>query len=187
MPDRLKPALPFLYALCLCALLSLVVAGRAEAHAALLASDPLDGAQLSLQPAAVELRFNEPVRPLMLRVLDRHGTTIASLAGEAPVAQVLRVALPAGGDGVYLASWRVASADDHPVAGSLSWRVGTLGANAGAPVAIGAFAFHTGGRNDTSCSTAASAWRTPSDVRRAAPWPVNAVQPMRNGIFVVLQ
>ncbi len=129
MPDRLKPALPFLYALCLCALLSLVVAGRAEAHAALLASDPLDGAQLSLQPAAVELRFNEPVRPLMLRVLDRKGTTIASLAAGAPVTQSLRVTLPAGGDGVYLASWRVASADDHPVAGSLSWRVGTAGAD----------------------------------------------------------
>lgn len=138
MPDRLKPALPFLYALCLCALLSLVVAGRAEAHAALLASDPLDGAQLSLQPAAVELRFNEPVRPLMLRVLDRKGTTIASLAAGAPVTQSLRVTLPAGGDGVYLASWRVASADDHPVAGSLSWRVGTAGADTGAPVAIAA-------------------------------------------------
>ena len=82
MPDRLKPALPFLYALCLCALLSLVVAGRAEAHAALLASDPLDGAQLSLQPAAVELRFNEPVRPLMLPAFGNASGVVLPSAGD---------------------------------------------------------------------------------------------------------
>lgn len=102
-------------------------APRAVAHAVLLGSEPADGAVLAAAPAVLELRFNEPVTPLVLRVLDARGAPLAGLATDTPAATTLRVPLPAVGDGAYLASWRVASADAHPVAGSLVWRVGTDG------------------------------------------------------------
>ena len=111
----------------LAALAGLWSAG-ALAHAELLGSNPVDGARLETAPSEVELRFNEPVTPLSVKLFSRSATP-ATL--RAPASDVLRLALPAGlGDGHYTLSFRVTSLDSHPVAGSIAFSVGKGGAPA---------------------------------------------------------
>ncbi|MFZ4408173.1 MAG: copper resistance CopC/CopD family protein [Paracraurococcus sp.] len=100
------------------------------AHAALLASEPADGASLAAAPAAVILRFDEPVTPLALRLA---GPGLGAVPLPAP-GKTLRVGLPPGlGEGVYVVSWRVTSADGHPVAGALAFGVGRAAVPAAMP------------------------------------------------------
>jgi copper transport protein len=106
------------------ALLSVGVASPARAHATLVASDPADGAVVAAPPARFTLSFNEPVSPLVLRlvrpdgaaeVLQAPGGRKASLVIEAPAG------LP---HGTHVLSWRVVSLDGHPVGGSIVFSVG---------------------------------------------------------------
>lgn len=115
-------------------ILAAVLAGWTKtgmAHAMLVASEPADGAALAVAPGEIVLRFNEPVMPVALRVLDAAGSTLA-VAPPPPLSDsVVRATLPAAlPAGAYLASWRVVSADSHPVGGSFAF---TIGPSAGAP------------------------------------------------------
>ncbi len=106
--------------------LLLLLPGEAAAHSMLLSSVPPDGAVLSSPPARIELRFNEPVVPVALRVIDATGTTLhgpegAHATGDTGVAFDLPAPLA---DGRYVVSYRVVSADTHPVAGSIVFAVG---------------------------------------------------------------
>lgn len=97
--------------------------GVALAHAALVSSDPPDGAVLAAAPPHLALTFNEPVSPLVLRLVDDRGQATAlsyRLAG----ATVLIDAPGAIGEGSHALSWRVISADGHPVGGSVVFSVG---------------------------------------------------------------
>lgn len=98
--------------------------GDAFAHAALVASDPADGAVLDQAPPSIALRFNEPVNPIAIRLRDRSGTSTslsATTAGE-----TVRAALPVGlPHGAYLVSFRVTSLDSHPVGGTLAFSIGS--------------------------------------------------------------
>jgi copper transport protein len=113
--------------------------GPAGAHAVLVESSPVDGAALDRMPATARLTFDEPIAPISAQLVGPAGTTDlpASVSGA-----VLELALPpdlaAGG---YVLSWRVTSADSHPVAGALAFGVG----GAAAPVASAA-----GGRWQTA-------------------------------------
>lgn len=96
----------------------------AGAHAELLSSDPPDRARLQTAPTSVELRFNEPVTPLSMKLFS---SATAPVVLEAPVAAsaVLRLPLPAElPDGAYTLSFRVTSLDSHPVGGSIAFSVG---------------------------------------------------------------
>src|SRR4030095_9115429 len=95
-----------------------VTAAPAAAHASLLDSDPADGTTLRRAPAAVTLRFSEPVSMTLggVRVLAAGG-------GDARVGRVghpggdpnaVQVALPGDLHGLYLVSWRGVSAGAHP-------------------------------------------------------------------------
>ena len=118
------------------ALFALVLAlwaGGAAAHAVLLETDPADGARLSAAPAAVVLRFNESVAPVSARLVTASGAlhaqgTLSGLGFGYPIEIPLPAALAAGGHYVV---WRVASADTHPIAGTLAFSVG--GADPPAP------------------------------------------------------
>lgn len=108
-------------------LLALVVAllagGRASAHAQLVAADPAAGAILAEAPAVAVLTFSEPVRPLAVRWFPPRGDPVEAT----PVAEGARLSVPlpsGGGTGTFLLSWRVASADGHPVGGSHAFSVG---------------------------------------------------------------
>lgn len=107
-------------------------AAPAGAHATLLASTPASGAVLPTTPAEVVLAFSEPVRPVSggVTVLAPDGTQASArprVRGDTVV-----VPLRAGrATGSYLVSFRVVSADNHPVGGSVVFSVGTPSAVTG--------------------------------------------------------
>jgi len=108
-------------------LLAVVTAASAAAHAALLSSDPVPGARFDQAPAEVRLTFSEPVSAATVTVLDGNGSSVT--AGTAEFAdpahrQVTSPLQPALPTGVYVVSWRVVSADSHPVSGAFSFGVG---------------------------------------------------------------
>jgi copper transport protein len=96
---------------------------RAQAHASLIRSEPADRAVVAQPPATLKLTFNEPVSPLVLRLVGPTGEATAltdiNTAGNAIIA-TLPTVLP---QGTYLVSWRVISLDGHPVGGALTFSV----------------------------------------------------------------
>lgn len=110
--------------LALLALCTILLAGsRAEAHAALIAADPAAGSIVAGAPAAATLTFSEPVSPLVARWFR----TDAAPLDAVPQAEGARlvVPLPSGPvTGTLVLSWRVVSADGHPIGGSHVFSVG---------------------------------------------------------------
>ncbi|PWC49736.1 copper resistance CopC/CopD family protein [Azospirillum sp. TSA6c] len=95
------------------------------AHAVLMESMPADGASLDAAPAALSLEFNEPVTPVRIQLLDGQGRDIADPQGALAENNRVRLALPPDlPRGLYVASYRVTSADGHPVAGSFTFGIG---------------------------------------------------------------
>lgn len=118
-------------------LAALVGGGPAHAHAQLVAADPAAGAVVAEAPAAVTLAFSEPVRPLVFRWFPPAGAAAVDAAGAA-MGESVAVPLPANAArGTWLLSWRVVSADGHPVGGSQVFSIGAAtgasGAGAGGP------------------------------------------------------
>jgi copper transport protein len=99
----------------------------AQAHAALVGSDPIEGAVLDRAPAAVSLVFNEPVGPLAFKLFTPDGGTLDPGPVQSIDDLVSIMLPPAAPQGAYLLSWRVVSGDGHPVAGVLSYAVGVAG------------------------------------------------------------
>lgn len=112
------------------ALLALMLssASPAVAHAQLEGTTPEAGAQLDEAPRDVVLRFAEGVRPVPggLRVLAEDGTRVDEARPQSSGSTVTLV-LPPLADGAYVVSWRVVSADGHPVRGAFTFRVGNVG------------------------------------------------------------
>lgn len=128
----------------LCLIVALLGGGRAFAHAQLVTADPAAGAVVSGAPDVVTLTFSEPVRPLAARWFPSGGGVAVSVAPRAE-GERLVVPVPAGiGRGTLLLSWRVVSADGHPVGGSHVFSVGAPTAAADAPVAGSAWAAAAG-------------------------------------------
>lgn len=111
----------------------LAVAPQASAHATVVSTDPADGALLATAPARVTVTYNEAVSLQLgaLRVFAPDGTQVEAgtadhLDGKPETASV---ALKAGlKNGTYVVSWRVISADSHPVRGAWTFSVGTTSA-----------------------------------------------------------
>lgn len=115
--------LRFLARLALVAVGCALLTGPCLAHATLIGSDPAEGSIVATAPGTVRLSFNEPVTPLAFRLFDPAGDSIDLT----PTAQDsdLIVELPtARGEGTYALSWRVASADGHPIGGTSTFSVG---------------------------------------------------------------
>jgi copper transport protein len=108
----------------------------ARAHAVLLETQPASGAVIASAPQAIMLRFNEPVRPISVRVLRAEDETALPLPPVEATDTRLSLPLPQGlPDGSYVLSYRVTSADGHPVAGSFVFSVGAApGTAIGSPV-----------------------------------------------------
>src|SRR5215213_5433147 len=102
----------------------LATANAAHAHASLIRSDPADRTVVAQPPPQLTLTFNEPVSPLALRLVRPNGevvdlknvTASGATIAAAPPTDLLR--------GTHLLSWRVISADGHPVGGALTFSVG---------------------------------------------------------------
>ncbi|MEV6299652.1 copper resistance protein CopC [Actinoplanes sp. NPDC051861] len=109
---------------------TLLAAAPASAHAALVGSDPGNGTIVPDAPNKVTLTFSESVQLLSgkIRVIAPDGSRADQ--GD-PVAAGTQVTVPlraGGGRGTYLVSYRVISADSHPVAGTISYSVGAASA-----------------------------------------------------------
>jgi copper transport protein len=114
----------------LCSLVGLVAAaGPAAAHASLEGGSVEDGQVLEVAPEEVVLDFNQHVTATRsgLRVFDAAGERVdeggtATVGGARDRVQVeLADDLP---DGAYVLTYRVTSADGHPIAGALVFSVG---------------------------------------------------------------
>jgi copper transport protein len=124
-PTSLPSALLTLLA---AALLLGITVQPAAAHAMLVESDPADRSGLPSAPGEVTLTFNEPVEVATdgIRVFDASAQRVdtGSWSGSAPP-EVVGVDLPDGlPDGGYVVTYRVLSADSHPVAGAFTFTVG---------------------------------------------------------------
>lgn len=94
-------------------------------HAVLLETRPAADSIAEPGLATIVLRFNEPVQPVVVRLLDAAGDEPADMNVRA-VDHRVEIELPQPlAEGGYLVSWRVVSADAHPVGGSFRFAVGT--------------------------------------------------------------
>jgi copper transport protein len=117
---RTVPAL----ALALALLELLAPTGPALGHASLVRSEPADRAVVARSPDVVTLTFNEPVTPVALRLVGADGHTIALTDIRSVDATVIARLPEALLQGTHVLSWRVFSADGHPVGGTLAFSVG---------------------------------------------------------------
>lgn len=109
------------------ALLVLLVASPASAHAQLVATSPASGQLVDEAPTVALVRFSEAVQvdDDSLRLHDRRGERVDVGALERrDGGRALEVELPELEDGGYVLTWRVVSLDGHPISGGVSWRVG---------------------------------------------------------------
>jgi copper transport protein len=120
-----RPLFPMFRALIIMVLTVLALAPPApvRAHASLIESLPADGQVVAQTPALVRLRFNEPVSPLVIRLIGKAGEI--AHGGVRTTNQTVEVDLPPGlPEGAYAVSYRIVSADGHPVGGSIVFSVG---------------------------------------------------------------
>ncbi|AYN20703.1 copper resistance CopC/CopD family protein [Alcaligenes aquatilis] len=113
----------------LIALLLLAWVPALHAHASLVASKPDSGTILAQSPRTASLSFNESVSPLLMTLIRPDGSS-EELGDVLMQDQRLELALPPmETEGTYGLSWRVISADGHPVGGTLTFAIGTPSAN----------------------------------------------------------
>src|ERR1700760_1767348 len=103
---------------------SACAATGASAHASLAASEPRDGAVLTQAPKRVELHFNERVTAGAIHLIDATGRLRDGGAVDARAETIAITVPPDLPQGTSIVSYRVISADGHPVAGSVTFSVG---------------------------------------------------------------
>jgi copper transport protein len=105
-------------------LAAIATPNAAFAHAALVTTDPADGAVLAQSPAQFSLIFSEPASPLVLTLVRPDGTPVP-LTSFRLNGQTVEIDNPQTlGSGTHVLSWRVISADGHPVGGSVLFSIG---------------------------------------------------------------
>ncbi len=128
-------------AVVLAALAGVVLAApSAQAHAELEGTSPARGAVLKTQPAAVVFRFGESVEGNFgaVRVFDARGRRVDDNKVFHPGGRGPEVAVglqPHLKDGTYTATYRVISADSHPVSGGVVFTIGHAGTGSARTVA----------------------------------------------------
>lgn len=112
----------------LAAALSVLPAGPALAHSALLSTDPLEGATLDAAPEQVTLVFNEDVAPAFVDGAITVGASLMTAVTATVDAGTVVMAVPSqltqdGAGQPWQVDYRVVSADGHPISGSVSFAV----------------------------------------------------------------
>ena len=103
----------------------LIASPSLYAHAVLLGSTPQADQVLNSPPDEIVLNFNENVGPIFIRLLDLNGAEVGN-AGEWRV-EGNDVFLPLGdtlANSTYILTYRVISADTHPVGSTFVFAVG---------------------------------------------------------------
>jgi copper transport protein len=108
------------------AVLAVGGATPALAHATIAGSDPADSSRLQAAPSKVTMSFSEDVSvgAGFLKVVDGKGNTVSS--GNATTnGRDVSVRMQSGlKDGSYIVSYRIVSADSHPISGAYAFVVG---------------------------------------------------------------
>lgn len=106
----------------------------AAAHASLVSTDPTEGAVLTGPPRSVTLTFDEPVRLSAdgTHLYDASGSELATDTRSVDIA-IITTTRATMAKGTYVLTYRVVSADSHPIAGSLSFSVGAPSETVAAP------------------------------------------------------
>jgi copper transport protein len=117
----------------------LTAAGPAAAHAAPTGAEPVPGSIVGRSPTEVTITFSEAVVPVpgRVQVVAPDGERISgtpTARGAVLRIPVRRAAHPLG---TYLVSYRVISADSHPVGGGLTFSVGAPSARPPEPAGAG--------------------------------------------------
>lgn len=115
-------------------------AGVASAHAAVLSTDPADRSATPQQPATVSVTFSEGVSAGSGGLTIRNGDGARVDEGDSRVSNgtVLSTGLTPGlANGTYVATYRVLSADGHPVSGSFIFGIGVDAVDLGAASGTG--------------------------------------------------
>jgi copper transport protein len=142
-PDRRRSAraAAIVVGLALCATVS-HAATRALLHASLLRSTPAANSHLAKPPDAIRLVFSEQIVPELSQIAlirPDGSSTQLQVANDPHDVHTLvgRVAaLPELTSGRYTVSWRVISADGHPVGGSFIFSVGNPAADTARPTVV---------------------------------------------------
>jgi copper transport protein len=104
-------------------------AAPAGAHASLLSTDPSNGGVYTTPPKAITLRFSEGVEVALggIRVYTSDRERVVTGKPEHPNGQqsVVTTSLPKLDNGTFVVTWRVTSADSHPIEGAYTFQVGT--------------------------------------------------------------
>ena len=110
-----------------------MLAAPAGAHASLIQTQPAASQVYTNPPQAIVLRFNESVQVSLggIRLFDSTGHRIETGAPSHPNgnASTVRVTVPKLKNGTYVATWRVISADGHPVQNGFTFSVGEVSAS----------------------------------------------------------
>lgn len=125
--SRLRPVALFFLALIAGTLATLALpAAPASAHAELESSNPAGNSVIQAPPAEVVLTFTESVRrvPDRIRVVGPDGQRVDEGDARFDGAVVTIPVRQTGAQGTYLVSYRVVSADSHPVSGGFTYSVG---------------------------------------------------------------
>lgn len=158
-----------------------MAASPASAHARLEKSSPKDGSTLTATPPEVMLQFNEPIKDGLNQVTVKSGSTDATQGKPEvdgnTVYQPLKSSLAAGD---YTVTYKVVSADGHPVSGTLKFTYtppagdegavdtpssSTSSGSASAPSSTSA----TSGSSTTSSPTATDSTTSPTSGSTTAP------------------
>jgi copper transport protein len=117
-------------------LLVTVLAGSASAHAVLLSESPRASSTIRIAPSELELTFSENVEVSFgsIAVFNEKGDHVDIPAPQhvSTPAHTIAAKLPHLGVGAYVVTWRVISADSHPVHGGFTFTVGNSSQNADA-------------------------------------------------------
>ena len=114
-----------------CFVVVVATAAPAWAHAVLEGTRPENGAVFSVRsaPHSVSMHFGESVGVKLgaVRVYDDGGRLVDSGAPRHPHGDgsTVQASLPKLGAGTYVVTWRVISADTHPVEGAFTFQVGS--------------------------------------------------------------
>jgi methionine-rich copper-binding protein CopC len=113
-------------------------AGVAAAHAARIASDPVEDASVSQSPSRVSATFNEAMQSQFaaMTVVGPDGDLWSTGEPEVNGAIISVGVRPLGPSGTYTVNYRATSADGHVVSGSWSFQLTVAGTGTpGPPVA----------------------------------------------------
>lgn len=156
--SRARAALATLSAAALAAGGLLLTAAPAAGHAVLIGSSPEDGETVAEPPTEVRLEFNEPVHDdfTQIAVLDADENHYEAGDPEVDGTDVIQSVADLG-PGEYVVSYRVGSADGHPVSGTIEFTVSESAEQAPSPATEEPGDTEESGASDDAADTATPA------------------------------